>query len=100
MADRPYLYQSAIAVEKSHQLSMSIIRKELNTLGFENGSSPTAWEQLGVNSDTLVVLTCVPLSASRTYIHVTATSNNEASSKHWHAEVKDRIENSKMVLMG
>jgi hypothetical protein len=94
---RPYLYHSASAFSRSHALSQAITRKELDKAGFEISSVPAAWEHFAANADTLIVVTVVPLSPSKTYVHVIATSNTEASAKKWSAQIMKAIKESKMV---
>ena len=96
---RPYLYHYAAALGKSHALAMAITRKELDATGFDLHSTPLAWEQVALNADTIVVATCVPLSSSKTYVHVSAASNTDASAKKWAADIMKRIKESKMVLI-
>jgi hypothetical protein len=67
---RPYLYPYAAAFSRSHELSQAIARKEPNKAGFEIASTPTAWELFAFNADTIVVVTNVPSSSSKTYVHV------------------------------
>jgi hypothetical protein len=50
--------------------------------GFKIGNKVT-WEQFGANADRLVLVTSVPLSASKTYVSVVASSNNQASAQMW-----------------
>jgi hypothetical protein len=78
---------------------MAISRKELDKAGFQASSAPAAWEQFATNADTLVVVTNVPLSPSKTYVHVVATSNTEASAKRWAADIMQAIKESKMVMI-
>jgi hypothetical protein len=99
MAGRPYLYHHPVALAKSHKLCMAIIRKELDKAGFELGSKPVYWEQFAYNADTLVLVIAVPMSASKTYVDVSATSNVQASAKKWAADLFDAIKNSKMTLL-
>jgi hypothetical protein len=99
MAGRPYLYHQAVALAKSHKLCMAIVRKELDKAGFELASKPAYWEQFAYNSDTLVMVTSVPLSESKTYVHVVATSNAEPSAKKWSADLMTNIKNSKLTLL-
>jgi len=99
MPGRPYLYHYVKSFSRSLNLSREISRKELHEAGFEISSKPTAWEQFGVNADTLALATSVPLSASKTYVHVIATSNTESSAKHWAAELMKSINESKLVLI-
>jgi hypothetical protein len=94
---RPYLYHYASTFSRSHALSKSISRREVDKAGFQISSVPTAWEQFAFNADTLVVVTNVPMSPSKTYVHVTATSNTEASAKKWSAEIMQAIKESKLV---
>jgi hypothetical protein len=96
---RPYLYHYADAFTRSHKLSQAIARKELDQAGFAIASAPAAWEHFATNADTIVVVTNVPLSASKTYVHVLATSNAEASAKKWAAEINEAIHHSKMQLI-
>lgn len=60
-------------------------------------SSPAAWEHVAVNTDTIVVVTNVPLSPGKTYVHVIATSNTDAPAKEWAAAIMKAIKESKMV---
>jgi hypothetical protein len=94
---RPYLYHHAGAFSRSHALSQAIARKELDKAGFEVSSTPAAWEHFAANADTLIVVSVVPLSPSKTYVHVVATSNTEVSAKKWSAQIMDAIKESKMV---
>ena len=98
MPGRPYLFHYAVALAKSHELSTAITRKELHSAGFEELSKPAAWEHFAANADTVVVATCVPLSPAKTYVHVLATSNSEASAKKWAAALIKKVKDSKMVL--
>src|SRR5262245_31165739 len=97
-AGRPYVYHDAIAFSRSHALSQAIARKELGKAGLEISSAPAAWEHVAVNSDTVVVVTNVPLSQSKTYVHVIAMSNTPGPAQKWAAEIMQKIKNSKMVL--
>ncbi|TAH37106.1 MAG: hypothetical protein EYC70_08995 [Planctomycetota bacterium] len=99
MAGRPYLYHYAAALAKSHKLCLAITRKELHTADFESSSKASAWEQFAFNADTLVLVTCVPLSSNKTYVHVLATSNGNAAAKKWAAHFMTKIKNSKMVMI-
>jgi hypothetical protein len=76
---RPYLYHYASTFSRSHELSLTIARKELDKGRVQISSAPAAWEQFAVNAGTLVFVTNLPLSASQTYVHVIATSNADAS---------------------
>jgi hypothetical protein len=96
---RPYLYHYTNAFSRSHELSQAIARKELDKAGFEIASKPAAWEHFAVNADTIVVVTNVPLSSSKTYVHVLATSNTDAPAKKWSAQIMEAIKKSKMVLI-
>ena len=98
MAGRPYLYYSAKSFARSQKLSISIARKVLHDDGFEIGNKLTG-EQFGDNADTLVLVTSVPLSASKTYVSVVASSNNQASAQTWAPRIMQAIEKSKMVLL-
>ena len=46
-----------------------------------------------------MVVTNVPLSASKTYVHVLATSNASAPAKKWAAAIQKAITESKLVLI-
>ena len=96
---RPYVYHYAKAFTRSHKLSQAIARKELDKAGFEIASAATAWEHFATNADTIMVVTNVPLSPSKTYVHVLATSNAEASAKKWAAAIQKAITDSKLVLI-
>jgi hypothetical protein len=96
---RPYLYHYAQAFTRSHELSMAIARKELDKAGFKLLSKPVAWEHVGVNVDTIAVVTCVPVSVSKTYVHVLATSNSETPAKQNARALMTSIKNSKMTLL-
>jgi hypothetical protein len=96
---RPYLYHYASTFTRSHKLSQLIARKELDKAGFEISSAATAWEHFAVNADTLAMVTNVPLSASKTYVHVVATSNANASAKKWAAAIYKAIKESKLQLI-
>ena len=96
---RPYLYHYVKSFSRSLDLSREIARKELDKAGFENPSKPMAWEQFAYNGDTLVVVTCVPLSSSKTYVHVVATANSDAPAKHWASDLMEKIEESKLTLI-
>lgn len=93
---RPYLYYYTASIAKSHRLSLAITRNEMHAAGFESSSKSTAWEQFGVKGDTLLMVNCVPLSESRTYVQVLATSNSNASAKKNAEEIMDRINKSKL----
>ena len=95
---RPYLYHYAGAFSRCHELSQAIARKELDKAGFEIASKPTAWEHFTANADTIVVVTNVPLSSSKIYVHVLATSNTDAPAKKWSAQIMNAIKESKMTL--
>ncbi len=95
---RPYVYHYAKAFTRSHKLSQAIARKEIDKAGFTLASAPAAWEHFATNADTIVVVTNVPLSASKTYVHVLATSNTSAPAKKWAAAIQKAIKESKMVL--
>lgn len=95
---RPYLYHYAKAYTRSHKLSQAIARKELDKAGFELSSTPAAWEHFATNADTIMVVTNVPLSASKTYVHVLATSNTNAPAKKWAAAIHKAINDSKLHL--
>jgi hypothetical protein len=99
MAGRPYLYHFTTALSKGHGLVMSIVRKELDKAGYENPSKPSAWEQFAFDDDTLVVVTAVPVSDGRTYVHVIATSNSGDAAERGARDVMKRIKASKMVLL-
>ena len=96
---RPYLYHYVDTFSRSHKLSQAITRKELDKLGFKVSSPATAWEHFGVNADTLVVVTNVPLTSSKTYVHVVATSNTDAPAKNWAAATMKALKKSKLVLI-
>jgi len=95
---RPYLYHYAEAFTRSHKLSQAIARKELDKAGFDIASTAAAWEHFATNADTLAVVTNVPLSAGKTYVHVLATSNADASAKKWAAAIHKAIKESKLTL--
>ena len=96
---RPYLYHYAKAYARSHKLSQAIARKELDKAGFALSSTPAAWEHFATNADTIMVVTNVPLSASKTYVHVLATSNTNAPAKKWAAAIQKAINDSKLQLI-
>jgi hypothetical protein len=96
---RPYAYHYANAFARSHKLSQAIARKELDKAGFAIASAPAAWEHFATNTDTIVVVTNVPLSPSKTYVHVLATSNADAPAKKWAADINRSIKDSKMQLI-
>ena len=96
---KPYVYHYKTAFTRSHKLSQAIARKELDKAGFEIASAATAWEHFATNADTIMVVTNVPLSASKTYVHVLATSNADAPAKKWAAAVQKAITESKLVLI-
>ena len=96
---RPYLYHYANAFSRSHKLSQAIARKELDKAGFGISSAPAAWEHFATNADTIVVVTNVPLSSSKTYVHVLATSNTDGPAKKWAAEINRAITESQMQLI-
>lgn len=98
MAGRPYLYYAAKSLARSEKLSIGIARKVLHDDGFKVGNT-VAWEQFGDNADTLVLVTSVPLSASKTYVSVVASSNNQASAQMWAPRIMQAIEKSKMVAI-
>ena len=95
---RPYLYHHAKAFTRSHKLSQAIARKELDKAGFEIASAAAAWEHFATNADTIMVVTNVPLSPSKTYVHVLATSNADAPAKKWAAAIQKAITESKLTL--
>jgi hypothetical protein len=95
---RPYVYHYAQAFTRSHKLSQAIARKELDKAGFDIASAAAAWEHFATNADTIVVVTNVPLSASKTYVHVLATANADAPAKKWAAAVHKAIKESKLTL--
>ena len=94
----PYVYHYATELAKSHKLLMAIVPKELDKLGFKISSKPNQWEKFAYNDSTVVVATAVPRSASKTYVHVLATSERDAYAKKWAADVMNAIKNSKIVL--
>ena len=96
---RPYLYHYAQAYTRSHKLSQAIARKELDKAGFAIASAPAAWERFTTNAYTIAVVTNVPLAASKTYVHVLATSNASAPGKKWAAAIHKAIKESKLTLM-
>jgi len=96
---RPYVYHYATAFTRSHKLSQAIARKELDKAGFEISSAAAAWEHFATNADTIVVVTNVPLSASKTYVHVLATSNTNAPAEKWAAAINKAIKESKLQLI-
>jgi hypothetical protein len=96
---RPYVYHYAKAFARSHKLSQAIARKELDKAGFVISSAPAAWEHFATNADTIMVVTNVPLSTSKTYVHVLATSNANAPAKKWAAAVYKAINDSTMQLI-
>ena len=96
---RPYVYHFAKAFTRSHKLSQAIARKELDKAGFAIASAPAAWEHFATNADTIVVVTNVPLSPSKTYVHVLATSNTNAPAKKWSAAIQKAIKDSKLTLI-
>jgi len=96
---RPYVYHYASAFARSHKLSQAIAGKELDKAGFEISSAPAAWEHFATNADTIAVVTNVPLSASKTYVHVLASSNTEAPAKKWAAAIMKAITESKLQLI-
>lgn len=96
---RPYVYHYAQALTRSHRLSQAIARKELDKAGFEIASAAAAWEHFATNADTIVVVTNVPLSASKTYVHVLATASADAPAKKWAAAIHKAIKESKLQLI-
>ncbi len=96
---RPYVYHYAKAYTRSHKLSQAIARKELDKAGFELASTPAAWEHFATNADTIVVVTNVPLSTSKTYVHVLATANADEPAKKWAAAIEKAISESKLQLI-
>jgi hypothetical protein len=96
---RPYLYNFASSFSRSHERSQAIARKELDEAGFAISSTRAAWEHVAVNADTIIVVTNVPLSPSKTYVHVIATSNADAPAKKWATQIMQAIKDSKMVLI-
>ncbi len=96
---RPYVYHYVKAFTRSHKLSQAIARKELDKAGFEIASAPAAWEHFATNADTIMVVTNVPLSPSKTYVHVLATSNASAPAKKWAAAIQKAITESKLQLI-
>jgi len=96
---RPYVYHYAKAFTRSHKLSQAIARKELDKAGFEIASTAAAWEHFATNADTIMVVTNVPLSPSKTYVHVLATANADAPAKKWAAAIQKAITDSKLVLI-
>ena len=96
---RPYVYHYAKAYARSHKLSQAIARKEIDKAGFAISSAPAAWEHFATSADTIVVVTNVPLSTSKTYVHVLATSNANAPAKKWAATIHEAINDSKMQLI-
>jgi hypothetical protein len=96
---KPYVYHYLGAFSRSHKLSQAIARKELHKAGFEIASKPAAWEHFAVNADMIAVVTNVPLSASKTYVHVLATSNAGAPAKKWAIAIMKAIKESRMVLI-
>ena len=96
---RPYLYHYAKAFTRSHKLSQAIARKELDKAGFAIASAAAAWEHFATNADTIMVVTNVPLSPSKTYVHVLATSNASAPAKKWAAAIQKAITASKLTLI-
>jgi hypothetical protein len=95
---RPYLYHQAAAFSRSEELSNAIARKELHDAGFQELSKPAVWEHVGVNADTIAVVTCAPLQPGKTYVHVVATSLADAPAKKWATELMKQIKESKLVL--
>jgi hypothetical protein len=77
---------------------MAITRKELDDAGFELSSTPVAWEQFATNADTLVMVTCVPMT-SQTYMHIIATSESDAAANQGASDIMTRIKDSKMTLI-
>ena len=71
----------------------------LDKAGFEIASAPAAWEHFATNADTIMVVTNVPLSPSKTYVHVLATSNASAPAKKWAAAIQKAITESKLQLI-
>jgi hypothetical protein len=98
MAGRPYFYYATESFTRSQQLSIGVARKVLHDEGFKIGNT-VKWEQFGDNADTLVLVTSVPLSASKTYVSVIASSNNQASAQMWAPRIMQAIEKSKMVTI-
>ena len=96
-AQAVYLYYGTVTFSRSAEYSVMVARNELRKLGFTNPSSPKAWEQYGYNADTLVLVTNVPLSASKTYVQVLATSNTDASAKKWQNKIMEAIKNTKLT---
>ncbi len=96
-ADRPYVYYYVATFSRSHSLSQAIATAELQKAGFQISSHYAAWEHFAFNSDTIVLVTNVPLTSSQTYVHVIATSNTDAPAKQWAAQIMDAIKNSKML---
>ena len=70
-----------------------------NKAGFGISSTPAALEHFATNADTIVVVTNVPLSQSKTYVHVLATANTDGPTKKWAIEINRAINESKMQLI-
>jgi hypothetical protein len=96
-AQAVYLYYGAIVFPRSTEYSVMVARNELRKLGFKNPSTPKSWEQYGYNADTLVLVTNVPLSGSKTYVQVLATSSTDASAKRWQSKIMEAIKNTKLT---
>ena len=94
---RPHLYYSAFLVTKGQAHLRNVLRKQLASAGFESSSAPASWEQFGFNADCLLLLTCVPQSDGRTYVHVVATSSADGPAKYWSDEMTHRIQNDTSV---
>src|SRR5262245_12740294 len=97
--ERPYLYHYVSAFKRSHGLSQGIARSELSKAGFTMLSEPAAWEHVATNAETIAVVSNVPLSASKTYVHVLVTANTDAPAKKWAAAIMKAIQESKMTLL-
>jgi hypothetical protein len=83
---RPCLYHYAAAFSRRYELSQAMALKQLNKTAFEIYSAPAEWGRFAGNADTPVVVTSVPLSPSKTFVHVIATSNTAGFAKKWAAQ--------------
>lgn len=93
----PSLYHWFDSFARSHRHSQSIAWKEVQDAGFQPHSSFADWCYAFTNDDTWVVVSNVPMSPSQTHVHVTATSNDDASAKRWAADLMAKIRQSRLT---
>jgi len=90
-----YWYDSgADFSSRSVKLLQSVAQDKLTKAGFRiEAASAGSWEKVGANADAVVVVLTVPLSPSKTYVHVIAMSDMDASAKKWAAQIMEGIKN-------